>query len=178
MFLTHFLPLVSLLLVHYPQSSLSLYDTSNIYEASQYGSIWYTRDLSSEIVGDDGNSTGASFSNETKEQCELLAPVLDYITPEECTNFQGIGYVVQYNFTGLHTGPLFQTLADQALARFAMDNNEITITTTIAPLPITPRENSFGEAEDAFTAWFLVSRSIVVVGLRMCWSIEKKNNLF
>ena len=73
-------------------------------------------------------------------------------------NFQGIGYVVQYNFTGLHTAPLFQSLADQALARYATGNRDITITTTIAPLPITKIEQSFGEAEDAFLAWFLVSQ--------------------
>lgn len=127
------------------------------YAASQYGSIWYTRDTDSIIqAGGEGNN-GSLFSATIETQCQAQAGALNYTSVEDCANFQGIGYVIQYNFTGLHTGPLFQTLADQALARYATNNPNIVITTTIAPLRITRIEKGFGQAEDATLAWILVS---------------------
>jgi ATP-binding cassette subfamily A (ABC1) protein 3 len=63
---------------------------------------------------------------------------------------------VQYNYTALHVAPLYQTLADEALVRQALDTDAFNIQCTIQPLPITKVEDGFGAAEDAFTAWFLV----------------------
>lgn len=77
-------------------------------------------------------------------------------TSVECADFGGIGYVVQYNFTALHVAPLYQTLADEALVRQALNSDSFNIQCTIQPLPITKVEEGFGAAEDAFTAWFLV----------------------
>ena len=144
----------------FPQSSKDLLETSNIYDASQYGSIWYTRDNFTEIRG--GSDNGTDFSALIQQTCATESSGLNYTTVADCDNFQGVGYVIQYNFTGLHTGPLFQALADQALARYATANKDITITTTIAPLPITKIEQSYGEGEDALLAWVLVSRSIAL----------------
>jgi ATP-binding cassette, subfamily A (ABC1), member 3 len=86
--------------------------------------------------------------------------VLNYTSEESCSSLRdGYGYVVQYNHTGLHGAPLYQTLADQALIRSALNNPAIAITTRIAPLPITEIEEGLGDAEDTFTAWFLVMLS-------------------
>lgn len=90
---------------------------------------------------------------------------LDYSTQGDCERLRdGYGYVVQYNHTGLHSAPLYQALADQALLRNALNNPEVTITTTIAPLPITEIEERLGEAEDTFTAWILVVLSFPFIG--------------
>lgn len=104
--------------------------------------------------------------------------MLNYTTIEDCQNFQGVGFVVQYNFTGLHTGPLYQSLADQALARYASNDPAIVIKTTIAPLPITQLETSFGQAEDAFLAWFLVSLSILLPGIVLLFGLFLNNSCF
>ena len=64
--------------------------------------------------------------------------------------------MLQANFTALHVSPLYQSLADQALVRYALNNPDFTITTTIAPLPITKAEEGFGQAEDVIFVWFLV----------------------
>ena len=95
--------------------------------------------------------------------------MLNYTSLDDCDNFQGIGFVLQYNFTGLHTAPTFQSLADQALARHATNDPTITIKTTIAPLPITEIEKSFGQSEDAFLAWFLVSSQKALAFFPFCW---------
>jgi hypothetical protein len=77
----------------------------------------------------------------------------NYTTQANCIEFDGIGYVIQYNFTALHVAPLYQTLADQALVREATGNPDFKIQTIIHPLPITEVEKSIGAADDAFTAW-------------------------
>jgi ATP-binding cassette, subfamily A (ABC1), member 3 len=64
--------------------------------------------------------------------------------------------VINYNFTAVHVTPLYQALADQAIIREAMNDDAYTISATIHPLPITAREDSYGQAEDAFLAWFLL----------------------
>jgi hypothetical protein len=132
-----------------------LQTSNNTYLSSQYGSIWFTRDTESTV--DESSNSSSLFSTQISERCAELAPLLNYTSLDDCANFQGIGFVLQYNFTGLHTAPTFQSLADQALARYATNDPTITITTTIAPLPITVVEKSFGQSEDAFLAWFLVS---------------------
>lgn len=77
----------------------------------------------------------------------------NYTTQSNCVDFDGIGYVIQYNFTALHVAPLYQTLADEALVREATGDTGFKIQTTLHPLPITSVEASVGAADDAFTAW-------------------------
>jgi ABC-2 family transporter protein len=123
-----------------------------MYASTQYGAVWYTREAASTIVGD--NST---FVESIESQCRTFVQNgLNYTTEADCLRFRGYGYVIQYNFTGLHVGPLFQSVADQALLRYATNKREITISTTIAPLPITQVEEGYGSAEDLVLVWFMI----------------------
>lgn len=80
----------------------------------------------------------------------------NYTSQSDCLEFSGISYSIQYNFTAIHVAPLYQTLADEALVREGTGNPDFKIKTTIHPLPITNAEQNIGEADDAFTAWFLI----------------------
>lgn len=88
----------------------------------------------------------------------------DYTDSEECWRFGGVGYVLSYNFTAAHVTPMYQALADEALVRLATNDEDFRVRCSIAPLPITEKEASYGEAEDAFTAWFLVVLSFPFIG--------------
>jgi hypothetical protein len=171
------------------ETSKSLFNTSDIYAASQYGAIFYTNDPSSQIV-----ETGASYSESVQLQCQSLVQNSTYNTEEECLAFGHTGYLIQvsatypfllfswsafyrtsslilsffsqyflpplqYNFTALHVAPTFQALATEGLVRDALNDNEYTVASTIYPLPLTSIEASLIESEDAFTAWFLVCLS-------------------
>jgi ATP-binding cassette, subfamily A (ABC1), member 3 len=149
-----------LLLLH-PQSSESLFATSNVSAATQYGAIWYTRGPSSTIVG----TNNTNFVDSVVTQCNLIAAEgLNYSSPSDCSRFKGYEYVIQYNFTAIHVAPLFQSFADQALVRYATGNPSVTISTTIAPLPITKPEESFGAAEDLTLVWFLIMLVFPFIG--------------
>jgi ATP-binding cassette, subfamily A (ABC1), member 3 len=101
-------------------------------------------------------SDGDSYSDAVISQCTLIAQNVNYTRVEDCDHYGGIGYVIQYNFTALHVGPLYQAVADEAIVRHATKNPDFVIDATIAPLPITLREKAHGKAEDGFAAWFLV----------------------
>lgn len=133
-----------------PQSSRSLYNSSNQYTASQYGAILFTHDSSSTVS--DGNST--PYSDLVRQAC--IANGGNYTPESICDEYGGLGYVIQYNFTAPHVTPLYLSLADEALVRDAREDPNFDIRVTIAPLPITNVEAGFGKAEDAFSAWFLV----------------------
>lgn len=152
---------VDLLVENVDQSSVSLSTSMGVdgSAASQYGAIFFTKDQFSMI---DGSSV--SFNQSAYDACIELAPGLNYTSAGDCLDFGGIGYVIQYNFTALHVAPLYQTLADEALVREALDNDSFNVECTISPLPITKNEESFGEAEDAFSAWFLVVLSFPFIG--------------
>jgi len=75
---------------------------------------------------------------------------------DQCSAFGGIGIVIQYNYTALHVAPLFQVLADEAIARTALGDDTFNIECTIDPLPMTASEDSYGKADDTFMAWFLI----------------------
>jgi hypothetical protein len=64
--------------------------------------------------------------------------------------------VIQYNYSALHVAPLFQSIADLALLRYATGNSEITISTTIAPLFITDTEEGIAAAQNLILVWFLI----------------------
>ena len=106
---------------------------------------------------DGGNFSGSNFSEAVVSEC--LANKGDYLSENECENYAGIGYVIQYNFTALHGTPLYQTLADEAIVREALDDGDFTIKTTLHPLPQTAAEESIGQADDGFSAWFLITLS-------------------
>ena len=74
----------------------------------------------------------------------------------DCPAYVGLGYLIQYNFTALHVVPTYMSVATEAIARTALGNDDITVQTTIHPLPLTFAENTYSEVEDAFTAWFLL----------------------
>ena len=150
----------------------------------QYGAFWFTHDQNSVV-----SETGELYNASTYASCLASAQESEFVSEEECDRFGGIGVVVsrrsrdivflrhfyllccsippqqiQYNFTALHVSPLYQMLADEALVREALDVPDFNIECTIAPLPITKVEASFGEAEDAFNAWFLVILSFPFIG--------------
>jgi ATP-binding cassette, subfamily A (ABC1), member 3 len=124
-----------------------------MYASTQYGAVWYTREAASTIVG----GSNGTFIESIESQCRTFVQNgLNYTSEDDCLRFRGYGYVIQYNFTGLHVGPLFQSIADQALLRYATGAKEVTITTTIAPLPITLVEERYGAAEDLLLVWFMI----------------------
>jgi ATP-binding cassette, subfamily A (ABC1), member 3 len=100
------------------------------------------------------SNSNISYSDAVIQQCSGFPG--NYSTAEACSLLGGVGYVIQYNYTALHVSPMYQVLADEALAREAINNDDITIQLTIDPLPITQHEASLGAAQDATTAWFLV----------------------
>jgi hypothetical protein len=101
-----------------------------------------------------GNVVGMNYSEATISRC--LQQNGNYTTEADCLAYDGIGYVIQYNYTAIHAGPLYQMLADEAIVREAIGDNGFKIQTVIHPLPITKTEDSLSEAEDSFTAWFLI----------------------
>jgi len=127
------------------------------HAASRYGAIWFTHEVKSTTSGTNDSSL---FSDLVIDECRNNLVDYPNISGADgyCETLKGFGYVVQYNFTGLHSAPLFQTLADQALVRQASKNEAFVIKTTIAPLPITAVEEGLGQAQDATTAWFLVNK--------------------
>ncbi|GKY90545.1 hypothetical protein MPSEU_000028200 [Mayamaea pseudoterrestris] len=131
------------------EASASLSATADQFAASKYGAVFFAHEPGSTIdSGDFYNVTVLSHCSNASN---------DYASSDECSNLAGgFGYTIQYNFTALHSAPLFQILADEALAREALDSPNVTIDCTIAPLPITKSESSNRDADDAFSAWFLV----------------------
>lgn len=134
------------------KSSYSLADSANQFASTQYGGIYFTYDLSSKISGNDINFTDAIV-----EAC--LGNKGDYLNASECDNYAGIGYAIQYNFTALHATPLYQSLADEAIVREAIDDTDFKIQTVLHALPQTRLEEDIGKADDGFSAWFLITLS-------------------
>jgi len=97
---------------------------------------------------------GVNYSEAVISRCIDQAGT--YSTDADCQGYAGIGYVIQYNYTALHVAPLYQQLADEAIIREATGNSGFKIQTVIHPMPVTSYEDSVGEADDAFTAWFLI----------------------
>jgi ATP-binding cassette subfamily A (ABC1) protein 3 len=116
--------------------------------------VLFTHDLASQVNSEGLNVSGVNFTDLVVSTC--LESKSDFVTEQECLNYAGLGYVIQYNFTAVHVAPLFQRLADEALVREALDDSDFTIKTTIDPLPITDFESGLGGADDAFSAWFLI----------------------
>jgi hypothetical protein len=98
---------------------------------------------------------GRSYGEAVEQQCELASSFLNYTS--DCTQFSGIGYVVQYNYTALHAALLYEALATEGIVRHATNKQDVIVEATIAPLPFTERESGIGKANNAFLVWFLVS---------------------
>ena len=150
-------------------SSQSLFDSMNDQASSHYGAVFFTHEPAS--VLDDGTS----YSESVIALC--TETVGDFATSKDCQAYDGYGYVVQYNFTALHVSPLFQTLADEALAREALRNTNFKIECTLAPLPPTRVEEAYGEAEDVFSAWFLIVLSFpFIAGTFATFIVTEREN--
>jgi hypothetical protein len=114
-----------------------------------YGALWFSH--FQESIMDDGRSYGEAV----EQQCALASSFLNYTS--DCAQFNGVGYVVQYNYTALHAALLYETLATEGIVRHATNDQAIVVEATIAPLPFTARESGIGKANNAFLVWFLVS---------------------
>lgn len=131
------------------QGSAYLLASSNGYASSRYGAIWFSHFQDS--IMDDGRF----YSETAVSQCRFIARSLNYST--RCSSFGGVGYVIQYNFTALHSALLYETLANEALVRHATNISDFVVQATIAPLPLTFVESREGAFENALLVWFLVS---------------------
>jgi hypothetical protein len=127
-----------------------------MFAASQYGALFFTHDKGSIVEGAGENYTDAVYAQCMANAAEQLPQSGPYLNSAECLNYGGIGYTVRYNYTAIHAAPLYQSLADEAIVREALDDDAFKIKVTIHPLPLTEIESGLGAAEDAFSAWFLI----------------------
>ena len=112
-----------------------------MHGSSRYGAIWFSH-LQDSVTGNN------SLYNETViSQCKIASQLVNYSS--DCARFGGVGYVIQYNFTALHSSLLYENLANEALVRYATINPDFEVETTIAPLPITAVESNIGASDDA-----------------------------
>jgi hypothetical protein len=102
---------------------------------------------------------GRPYRETVVGQCEMTSASLNYSS--DCSRFGGVGYVVQYNYTAVHSALLYESIANEALVRHAMNNPNFIVETTIAPLPVTAVERTIGAPENAFLVWFLVSAAVL-----------------
>jgi hypothetical protein len=165
----------------FPQSSQFLLNqSSNVFDASQYGAIFLNHDSQS-IIQSGGTINGSNltlYGVARFQECSENSG--DYLDPRECQFYgTGIGYTVSYNFTALHSAvsesmlhsasvlakwlnecifiqPLFQVLGDEGIVRQALGRSAFTISAKVAPLKLTNFENSFAESAAATNLWFLI----------------------
>ena len=71
------------------QTSISVYESSNDFESSQYGGIFFTHDLNSIT----SNNNNASFDETVTKTCAENTG--DYVTVEQCQDFGGVRYIVK-----------------------------------------------------------------------------------
>lgn len=132
-------------------SSISVFETSQALGsgASVYGGIFFTHDEKSVTSSD-----GSTFDQAVIESCTENTG--SYMTEEECVEFGGIGYIINYNFTSLHSSLLYQAKADEALMRHYLNDAGYKISVSVWPLPITQVEEEYTQASNSFAAWFLL----------------------
>jgi hypothetical protein len=107
---------------------------------------------------------GRSYGDAVVQQCGLASSFLNYTS--DCTQFSGMGYVIQYNYTAVHAALLYEALATEGIVRHSTNEQDVVVEATIAPLPFTARESGIGKANNAFLVWFLVSLRMEL--LRIC----------
>lgn len=83
-------------LFHLSQSSLFILEQSaDVFEASQYGAIFFNHELNSTT------ESGAVYAETVAESCANNSE--GYLGDSQCGLYgSGIGYTVAYNFTALH----------------------------------------------------------------------------
>lgn len=123
----------------------------NVTELMSQG---FDLDFLKDIMPISSSPIGMNYSEAAISRC--LQQKGNYTTEEDCLAYDGIGYVIQYNYTAIHAAPLYQMLADEAIVREAIGDNDFRIQTVIHPLPVTDAEGNIGQADDAFAAWFLI----------------------
>lgn len=123
-------------------------DLENGFGESQYGALYFTHTLNSLL-----STTQEFFKSTVETLCAENEDKSQLFPDFDCTNFAGLGYVVSSNFTAPHASLLFQGVADEAIIRQALGDNEYTIKPTIHPLPVTKIEAGFSQAENSFSAW-------------------------
>jgi ATP-binding cassette subfamily A (ABC1) protein 3 len=129
------------------ESSKLLFDKSDASNTSTYyGAIYFTHDKSSQVSGN-------SYDDLAVKTCS------NKTGGENCDYFRGLGYVVSTNFTGLHSSLIYQSLADEAIIRKSTADKTFKISPTIHPLPLTQKEDNYSQAENSFSAWFLLCLS-------------------
>eukprot|EP00536_Pseudo-nitzschia_multiseries_P003231 jgi/Psemu1/284283/fgenesh1_pg.48_\ len=132
-------------------------------------------DFLKDLLPSSGSVVGMNYAEAVVSKC--LEQAGNYTTEADCEALAGIGYVVQYNYTAIHAAPLYQKLADEAIVREAIGDTEFKIKSVIHPLPVTNYEDSLGEADDAFTAWFLIILSFpFIAGSFATFVVQEKQS--
>lgn len=140
------------------EASSAIFESADVFQASMYGSVFFHHETSSSM------DNGQSYGEAAVAQCLNVSSTANYIDSEtDCEQYRGFGYGIHYNFTALHSAPLYQTLADLALVREALTTDSFVIETNISPLPLTDVEAEFGEAANGFSLFFLIVLSFVSV---------------
>jgi len=128
-------------------------DTSG-FNITELLTMGFDLDFLQDLFPTSNITVGMNYSEAVVSACLLQGG--NYSTDAGCRSYAGIGYLIQYNYTALHAAPLYQKLADEAIVREATGDAEFKIQSVIHPLPITTSEDDIGNADDAFTAWFLI----------------------
>lgn len=77
------------------KASQSVYETSDSFQATQYGALYYTHD------GQSLTETGENYSTFVVTSCQGVDR--DYFNESDCERYRGYGYIVSYNYTGVHS---------------------------------------------------------------------------
>lgn len=128
-------------------------DTSGL-NVTELLNLGFDLDFLQDLFPNSNSVVGMDYSEAAVSTC--LQQAGNYSTEALCRTYAGIGYLIQYNYTAIHVAPMYQKLADEAIVREALEDDDFKINTVIYPLPITDAEEQIGNADDAFTAWFLI----------------------
>ena len=132
-------------------SSVNIFESSKVYAGTQFGALHFTHDRESQTQGQNYSSLVVGTCTDFVAQYPQ-----PYFDASYCERYGGVGYVVNYNYTALHASLIYQALADEALMREAKNDGQLSISTTVHPLPLTDAEVAFAKSENVFSAWFLV----------------------
>lgn len=77
------------------KASQSVFDTSDSFQATQYGALYYTHD------GQSTTDTGETYGDFVVSSCQAVDR--DYVDDSVCERYRGYGYIVSYNYTALHS---------------------------------------------------------------------------
>ena len=130
----------------------NIYENGRAFAASQYGALYFNRVSSSRIISETDAFDGEGYNVTSLDKC--LSSDFIYRLRDQCFNYQGVSYIVSTNFTALHAPLLYQAIADQALINEVVD--DVTISVTINPLPLTNHESNYIDSANAFTAWIIL----------------------